>query len=289
MQASELVGHELGFVDLVVGLEALDGLTHTGVGPQVLRFAAEVVGDDGVGGVEDGLRRAIVLLEEDDGGIGEGVFELEDVAHVGTTEAVHTLVVVAHHGDSSMLSGEAQHEFVLDAVGVLVLVDQQHGEPAAVVAEHVGVFAEQQGGVEQQVVEVHGAGLSETPLVLEVDVGDLAFEPGGSLVGVSLGTEALVLRRTDGTLHGPRSESLLIEAEISDDVAGETASIGLVIDGETRWKAEHRSLAAQDAHARRVERRHPHLVGDRADQRLHSLFHLIGGLVGEGDRQDLER
>src|SRR3712207_7770640 len=39
----------------------------------------------------------------------------------------------------------------------------------------------------------------------------------------------------------------------------------------------------------RVERRHPHRPGARTDERGHPVLHLPGGLVGEGDRQDLAR
>ncbi len=289
MEAGQLVGHELGLVDFVVGLEALDGLAHAGVGPEVLRLAAEVVGDDRVRRVEDGLGRPIVLLEQDHGGVGEGVFELEDVSDVGTTEAIHTLIVVADHGDRAMFRGEPQHQLVLDAVGVLVLVDQQHRETSAVVIEDVGVFAEQQCGVEEEIVEVHRSGLREAALIFQIDVGDLAFETGSGLIGISLGAVPLVLRRADRTVHAPGSEALLVEAQIADHVAGEPAGIGLVVDGEARGIAQHRSFAPQDPDTRRVEGGNPHLVGDGTDQRLDALLHLVGCLVGEGDRQDLER
>ena len=46
-------------------------------------------------------------------------------------------------------------------------------------------------------------------------------------------------------------------------------------------------LGAQDPHARRVERGHPHEPGPVADQRGDPLLHLAGRLVGERDRDDL--
>src|SRR5207247_9959770 len=56
-----------------------DAFAGTGVGPQLLRLAPEVVGDDGVGSVEDRLRAAVVLLQHDNRGVGERLLELEDV------------------------------------------------------------------------------------------------------------------------------------------------------------------------------------------------------------------
>ena len=66
-----------------------------GVGPQRLRLAFEVVLDHGVGGIEDRLGRAVVLIEHDRGHVVERVLELQDVAEVGTAESVHALIGVA--------------------------------------------------------------------------------------------------------------------------------------------------------------------------------------------------
>ena len=82
VQLGDLVGDPLRLVGLVVGVVADDGVPVALVGPQLLGLAAEVVGDDRVGGVEDRLRRPVVLLEHDHGGVGERVLELEDVADV---------------------------------------------------------------------------------------------------------------------------------------------------------------------------------------------------------------
>jgi hypothetical protein len=38
-----------------------------------------------------------------------------------------------------------------------------------------------------------------------------------------------------------------------------------------------------------VERRDPHALRDVADEPCDALAHLAGGLVGEGDREDLAR
>ena len=120
-----------------------DPVAHAGVGPQRLRLAFEVVLDHGVGGVEDRLRRPVVLVEHDRGDLGERILELQDVAEVSPAEAVDTLIGVAHDADVVVASGEEQDDLVLGLVGVLELVDEDVLEPLAVVLEHVGVLAEQ--------------------------------------------------------------------------------------------------------------------------------------------------
>ena len=87
MEAAGRRGDERGLVPFVLGVVAHDPVAATGVGPQVLRLAGGVVGDDRVGGVEDGLGAAVVLVEDDRGDLGEGLLELQDVAEVGAPEA----------------------------------------------------------------------------------------------------------------------------------------------------------------------------------------------------------
>ena len=131
VQAGDLAGDPLGLVDLVVGVVADDRVARALVGPQLLGLAGDVVGDDGVGGVEDGLRRPVVLLEQHHRRVGEGVLELDDVAHVGAAEGVDRLVLVADDADVAVVGGEQQHQVVLHPVRVLVLVDEDVLEPAA--------------------------------------------------------------------------------------------------------------------------------------------------------------
>ena len=283
------MGDPLGLVGLVVGVVAHDRLARPGLGPQLLGLAPEVVGDHRVGRVEDGLARPVVLLEQHHGDVRERVLELEDVAHVRPAELVDRLVAVADDADVAALGREHEDEIVLDAVGVLVLVDEDVAEPTLVVLEHLGELAEQLDGVDQQVVEVHGPGLEQAGLVVGEDVRDLALEDRLGPFLVLLGADSVVLGGRDGAVHRARRELLGIETEVADDVSGEAVGVGLVVDRERRREPHLPGIAAQDAYARRVERGHPHLLGDRTDQLGHPALHLVGGLVGEGDGQDLER
>ena len=203
--------------------------------------------------------------------------------------ARQALVLVAHDADVVVGAGEEEHELVLDRVGVLVLVDEDVAEPAAVVIEDVGVLLEQFDGDQQEVVEVHGAGLAQASLVFGVDVGDLAFGRCLGPIAVRLDADHLVLGRRDRRVHRPRWETFRVEVEVAQDVAGEPDRVGLVVDRERRRVPQHLRVAAQDAHTCGVERGHPHLLRHRPDERADAGLHLLRGLVGEGDRQDLER
>ena len=49
------------------------------------------------------------------------------------------------------------------------------------------------------------------------------------------------------------------------------------------------AFAAQETGAERVKRRDPHAAAVGAEQRLDAAAHLLGRLVGEGDRKDFVR
>ena len=289
MQAVDGAGHPLGLVVLVVGVVAHDAVALAEFAPQLLRPPPGVVGDDGVGRVEDDLGAAVVLVEHDGGDIVERLLELVDVAHIGAAPAVDRLVVVAHGSDGAGLLGQDDGQLVLGDVGVLVLVDEDVLEALLIAAQHIGVVAEQLHGLHEQIVEVHRPGAVQARLVVAVHLGMLAVEdvrcPSSRFVGV----DEFVLPEADDAVHPARREALGVEAQIADDVAGEAFGIGLVVDAERTRVAEQVGVGPQDAHARGMERADPHLVRHGPHQHCHALAHLGRGLVGERDGEDLHR
>ncbi len=283
------MGHPGRLVLLVLGVVPHHELAAHLFGPQRLGLAHGVVGDHGVGGMEDGLGGAVVLLQHDGGGIGKGLLELQDVGDVGPSEPVDGLVAVPHHADVAVHPAEHEHQLVLGPVGVLVLVHQQVAEALLVVAQDLGVGLEQVHRHHQEVVEVHGAGRQQPLLVLLVHVGDAALVDGVGRAPVRLEVHQLVLGLTDHGMDAARRELLDVDVQVPQHVAGEAVGVGLVVDGERGAVTEPRGVPTQDAHAGGVEGGDPHALGHRAHQGSHALLHLVGRLVGEGDGEDLER
>ncbi len=292
----DLGGHEAGLVVLVVRDVADDRRAVAAGGPEVLGLAAGVLGDDRVGRAQDGLGRAVVLLQQDGPRARVVVLELGDVADRGAAEGVDRLVGVA---DDDQLGGghlrrtgsdQLSHQDVLRVVGVLVLVDHHVAEPPAVVLGHVGESLQDVNRCHDQVVEVQRVGLAQPLLVHPVGLAQHPLAVGGLLgdpAAVRLLVDQVVLEV--GHLRGEaaRRVALGVEVELAHDQRHHPLGVGGVVDRERRLEPDRAGLAAQDPHAGRVEGRDPHPVGPRADQADDALAHLARGLVGEGDGEDL--
>ncbi|GHJ05903.1 hypothetical protein TPA0907_02700 [Micromonospora humidisoli] len=126
--------------------------------------------------VEDGLGGAVVLLQQDGAGVGEVPLELQDVADSRAPERVDRLVGVADHaqlgrGEPLGAGDQLLDQGVLRVVGVLVLVDQDVPESAAVALRDVRMRLEQVHRRHDQVVEVQRVRLPQPPLVERVRLG----------------------------------------------------------------------------------------------------------------------
>ena len=88
-------------------------------------------------------------------------------------------------------------------------------------------------------------------------------------------------------------EGLVVKGEALEGLFDYGLLIGLVVDGEGAGKAfvanaEGFDIAAEDAHAEAVEGGDGGLgEGGVAEDPGYSLAHLFGGLVGEGDGEDV--
>ncbi len=161
---------------LVVELADVDRISLAELGPELLLLASAVIGDDRVRRIENRLRRAVVLLELDDLGIGELLLEAEDVVDIGAAKAVDRLIRVADNREVAAFSGKQLEPAVLNRIGVLVLVHEDLTERLLVGAAHLREQLEHVHGAGEQVVEVHRVHAVQLALVARIDIGDGALE-----------------------------------------------------------------------------------------------------------------
>ena len=286
----DVPGHEVGLVPLVEDGADVDGLAAAALGPEGLALAAGVVGDDGVGGVQDVLGGAVVLLQPDEPGLGILLLKAQDVLNVGPPEAVDALVVVAHHAEVLPPPGEKGREQILQMVGVLVLVHQHVAELPLVVLQHLRAGAQQRHRVEDEVVEVQGVGRPELGLIPGVDLGDAGVLPVPLPVlapGEVLRRLIAVLGPADDAQHLPGSKGLLVQVQLPDAVPHHPLGVVRIVDGEVLLEAQVLDVPPQDPHTGGVEGGGPDLVGGGPQPGRQPLLQLSRRLVGEGDGQHL--
>lgn len=125
-------GDIIGFVVFRLGLVMDDLVPRRVLCPQGLLGPAFVIVDDGIGRMEDSLRRAVVLFQFDRRRIGIVPREVDDVADIGTAPGVNTLVGIADDADIAPAGGQYLGQGILGMVRILIFVDQDILEPGLV-------------------------------------------------------------------------------------------------------------------------------------------------------------
>ena len=213
VQLFDLAGNPATLVALVTRLEGLNLLAIALGRKQALVLALRVMAYHGVGGAQDMTRGAVVLLQLDGLAVFKVLLKVQDIGDVGATPAINGLVVVAHDHKVLVLGGQQVGDFVLDVVGVLILVDANVAEALLVLVEHLGAGAQQLERAHEQVVEVHRVGGTQAALQLQVDLRGLFVI--GAVGGFEhvLGPDHGVFSRADLAADHIDGELLLLDAE----------------------------------------------------------------------------
>ena len=209
-QPLDLGHHEASLGVLVVELAHVHRVALTDVRPQRLDLARAVVGDDRVGRVENRLRRAVVLLELDHVGVRPVVFEVEDVADVGSAEGVDG--VVGHQPGRDVVVG------ALDIQVVDRRVDVHRFDPLdeierSVRGEHGHAGPDRGGGQERQrVLSASACGPVTEPRHLAHEHRSRGLYPVHRRHGFAVALEAgFVAPALGASLRRPNAQSKRLE------------------------------------------------------------------------------
>ena len=269
----------------VEGGVEIDRLAVAAIGPQLLAQAPGVVGDQGIGGLEDAGRGAVVLLQADGHGVREVGGILVDVLDFRAAPAVDRLVVVADHHQAVAALGQQAQPGVLHGVGVLELVHQDVPEALLVVRQQARMVAPQVQGAQQQLGEVDNPGAGAGGLVGFIDAAHGRQEQVAAGLDM-LRAQALVLLAVDKPLGLARRPALFVEAQVADHPLDQPLLVVAVEDLEGLAQAGFLPVRPQQAVRQAVEGAHPHAGRADAQQLLDAMAHLGSGLVGESHRQD---
>ena len=198
-------------------------VAHLGSREALLLQTARVVLDERVGSLNDGLCRAIVLLELIDLGRRIVPLEREDILDLRTTEGVDTLRIVTHNAYVGVEQRQTAHDDILRHIRILILIDKHIAELLLILCQHLGHVAQQDVGLQEQVVEVHSTVELTAAAVFSIYVARL-----GNLKLAILGRECrigdicarrnqAVLRHRDTRSDSLRLVLLLREVHILDN------------------------------------------------------------------------
>ena len=259
-----------------------------------------VVGDDGVGSVQNGRGGAVILLQPDGPCPPVLILEVQDVLDGGATEAVDGLVIVAHHAEVLVAARQQAGQQILHIISVLILVHQHITElPLIMLANGIKFLQELDGQIDD-VVKIHCVVFLQLSLVAAVALGDLDHAHVVLLLGgpgTFLGGDHAVLLPGDDGQHQLGREGLVVQPHILEDILHDLLGVRSIINGEAAAVAQmldvrHRGhiigilvVLPQDAAAGGVEGHGPDAPGAVAQHPLQTLLELAGGLVGEGDGQ----
>ena len=143
LQLLHIFNHITCFISFIVRLIVNNFRTVAVSSPQIFRLASAVVIDNGIGGIQNNLRAAIVLLQFHQLGIGIILFKIKDILDIGTAPAVNALVGIAYYADVSVACSQQFRQQVLRMVGVLIFVNHQIIKLALVFFSYRRIFLQQ--------------------------------------------------------------------------------------------------------------------------------------------------
>ncbi len=258
-----VLGDVTRLVRLVLHGDELRSLADAAHAREILGESLRGVRHHGVGRVEDRLRRAVVDVERHRGRRRiEQRRKVEDVAHFRCAESVDGLRVVADDGDAFASGLHAREDGPLQAIRILVFVDEhvieerRHLARKRLVGEH-GV------PVQEEVVEVQ-----DVLCLLRVDVcgeepGERVFPLHPARKSLAQNTGQRLLRIDDARVDrhagaGGREPALLdVDRQRAPRDAHQVLGIAAVVDGELGCEGDALGVKAQQLGAGAVERARP--------------------------------
>ena len=162
---------------------------------------------------------AIVLRQNNNGGLAKSTFKLVNIAQVRTTELVNALVAIAHHAYVLIQFSEQQHNAVLRLVGVLIFVNQDVLKALLVNAKNLWVLLKETHHIHQEVIEIHCTRTLEAQLILGINLRMATHDDVLCTIVCTCRCDEFVLPQTDTRLCSASWVLLDIKAHVANDIS----------------------------------------------------------------------
>ena len=222
------------------------------------------------------------------------LFQIQQVGDFRPAPAVDALVVIAHHAKIAMFFRQQMDQLELRGVGVLVLVHHHLLIVGAAGRQRLRVFAEQPQGQQNEVVKIHRVAGVQGGLVAFLHM----FGQGHHVrIGKHGGAFPAIFVPAQQAEHGAGVGLFPLHGNLGQDFFDGPQLFGFVVNDEVAFVPQLLNVLAQNPDAQGMEGADGgtfglvvRVPGLRAGQELVDPgLHFPGGLVGEGDGQDVVR
>ncbi len=121
--------------------------------------------DNSYGTVQNGLRGAIVLFQQDDFRVLKIFLKALNVAVIRSPPAIDGLVFIPHNVQVFMYPGEVTQDGILGIIGILEFIHQDMLEFVPIGVPHNRIALKKLVGIDQHIVKVHGVILHQALLI----------------------------------------------------------------------------------------------------------------------------
>jgi hypothetical protein len=253
---------------------------------------AFVPADGGVGDFEDLGDASIVRFDFKNAGAQVVFGKLEDVFEIRSAPGVDALGVVSDHHEIAVVGGEEVDEFGLEAVRILVFIDEDLLEAALVKSGDFGLGQKKLQGFGKKVIEIHRVRVALSGFVGGLNFLDLRGE--GNEVAVFFGED---FANGGGGVNGEAEDigqdsgfgefSCGIHETLFRNHGGDHfLRVVAVHDGKSLAESDVGGVSAEDAVPDRVEGAAPESIRRAGKEVVDALHHFAGGFVGKGEQEN---
>ncbi len=153
----DLLHHEMRFIQLIEGQVIAQRRAPLARRPQILPEPPLIAGDDRVGRIQNRRGGTIILLQPHQMRVRKIPRKMLNMFDFRPAPTVNRLIVIAHRENPVIRANQQAHPGILQAVGVLKLINQHLPKPALIMRPQGVVIAQQLGRAQQQFREIHQA------------------------------------------------------------------------------------------------------------------------------------
>ena len=297
MEPFDFQGHRFGLFSAVCSGHAGHGLPLFLMGNEILSDAVLILVDEGIGGIQDFRRGAVIVIHNDGLHMREFPVEVQKIAYIGAAPGVNGLVRISHDEKVVVVAAEGLHELVLERVDVLEFINHNVLQPLLPLQPDFLIFLKNKKGELNEVIVIQGeAFLFLVQVAIENDIlHGKRFVVLFIEQGQGHGNHVLVILRLPHALfhfnhvpglvkgHVPKGESPLLINHLQHVI-----NVRIINDKEIFWIGHRMAVLLQHRHAETVERIDvPRIV--ISGEAVNAPRHLPGGLIRKSDAEDMPR